>query len=278
MQPRALAAFIFALVCEPCWQPGTLAAAPESSKEWVLTWSDEFDGPNGAPPDATKWVMKIGGKGWGNNELQYYTSRRQNIRQEEGKLVIEAIKEKLTDVDGVEHGYTSGRLSTAGKFSQQYGRFEARIKLPSGQGIWPAFWLLGDDFSTKGWPSCGEIDIIESVGSTPSKVSGSLHGPGYFAGKSITGSYTLSNGHFSDKFHVFSVEWEPQAIRFYVNDHLYAARTAADLPPGKPWVYDHAFYLILNLAVGGNLPGSPSDSTIFPQRMLVDYVRVYSRS
>ena len=277
MQPRALAAFIFVLVCEPRWQPGTLAFAPESNKKWVLTWSDEFDGPNGATPDAAKWVVKIGGKGWGNNELQYYTSRRQNIRQEKGKLVIEAIKEKFTDADGSEHAYTSGRVSTDGRFSQQYGRFEARMKIPSGHGIWPAFWLLGDNFTTKGWPSCGEIDILESLGSAPSKVLGSLHGPGYFAGKSITGSYTLSKGRFSDKFHVFSVEWEPKAIRFYVNGHLYAARTAADLPPEKPWVYDHPFNVILNLAVGGNLPGSPNDSTDFPQRMLVDYVRVYSR-
>ena len=278
VQRRALAAFIFVLVFDPGSQARALGSAWECSKKWVLTWSDEFNGPDGAPPDDTKWVMKSGGNGWGNNELQYYTSQPQNIRQEKGQLVIEAIKENFTGLDGVERRYTSGRLSTAGRFSQRYGRFEARIKLPSGQGIWPAFWLLGDDISTKGWPNCGEIDIIESVGSTPSKVSGSLHGPGYFADKSITGSYTLSKGRFSEEFHVFSVEWEPQAIRFYVNDHLYAARTPADLPPGKPWVYDHAFYLILNLAVGGNLPGSPSDSTIFPQRMLVDYVRVYSRS
>jgi hypothetical protein len=115
VRPRALAAFIFVLVCEPRWQSGTLAFAPESNKKWVLTWSDEFDGPNGATPDAAKWVVKIGGKGWGNNELQYYTSRRQNIRQEKGKLVIEAIKEKFTDADGSEHAYTSGRVSTDGK-------------------------------------------------------------------------------------------------------------------------------------------------------------------
>jgi len=275
VKPRLFAVLILTFVCVPGPHRGATAAASEFSKNWVLTWSDEFNGPEGAPPDATKWVMKSGGSGWGNNELQYYTSRRQNVRQGEGNLVIEAIRERFTDPEGVEHNYTSGRLKAG--FSQQYGRFEARIKVPSGQGIWPAFWLLGDNFSTKGWPSCGEIDIMENVGSTPSKIMGSLHGPGYFATESITASYTLSKGRFSDKFHVFAVEWEPQVVRFYVDDHLYATRTPADLPPGKPWVYDHPFFVTLNVAVGGNLAGSPSDSTVFPQRMLVDYVRLHSR-
>jgi beta-glucanase (GH16 family) len=218
----AFAAFIFVAICEQGSQLEPIASASDFSEEWVLSWSDEFNGPDSAL-DPAKWVTDIGGHGWGNNEPQYYTSRRQNVRQEDGNLVIEAIRDKFTGPDGVERNHTSGRLKTAGKFSQQYGRFEARVNIPSGQGIWPAFWLLGDGFSTKGWPSYGEIDIMEGVGSTPWKVSGSIHGPGYSAGKSITSSYSLSKGLFSEQFHLFAIEWEPQAIRFYVDDHLHAA-------------------------------------------------------
>jgi beta-glucanase (GH16 family) len=249
----------------------------ESHLEWVLTWNDEFDGRSGDSPDPTKWVVEGGGNGWGNNELQYYTPRRENVRQENGTLVIEAVKEQFTGSDGVKRDYTSARLKTQGRFSQAYGRFEARIRIPMGRGVWPAFWLLGDDFSTAGWPTCGEIDIMENIGTEPSTIHGTLHGPGYFAGKSVSEGFTLSKGRFSDDFHVFAVEWEPQLIRFYVDDKLYSTRTPADLPAGTRWAFDHQFFLLLNLAVGGNLPGSPDSSTVFPQRMLVDYVRVYSR-
>ena len=258
--------------------------APASSKSgWTLTWSDEFNGPNGSAPDAKKWVAESGGNGWGNNELEYYTSRSQNSRIDNGNLLIEAIKEPFTGADGVARNYTSARLKTKGLFSQRYGRFEARIQIPFGQGIWPAFWILGDDIGTVGWPTCGEIDIMENIGREPSTVHGSMHGPGYSREHPLTASYTLSPDNtgkpsrFADGFHIFAVEWEPDQVRFYVDGNLYATQTKADLPAGTRWVFDHPFFILLNVAVGGNWPGSPDASTVFPQRMLVDYVRVYER-
>lgn len=253
------------------------SASSASKPIWVLTWSDEFNGSPGSPPDSAKWVVESGGNGWGNNELQYYTARSQNVRQENGNLIIEASKEKFTAPDGSERSYTSARLKTQGRFAQKYGRFEARIKIPYGRGMWPAFWLLGDDFHTAGWPACGEIDIMENLGSQPLTIQGSIHGPGYSGKNSLTGSFTFPNARVGDEFHIFVAEWEPQTVRFYVDGHLYETRTPADLPPGKRWVFDHPFFVILNLAVGGGLPGSPED-TVFPQRLVVDYVRVYSRS
>jgi beta-glucanase (GH16 family) len=250
---------------------------PAQKAGWILTWNDEFKGANGSSPDPTKWVVETGGNGWGNDELEYYTARPQNVRQENGNLVIEAIKERFSGPDGVRRDYTSARLKTEGLFHQRYGRFEARIQIPVGQGVWPAFWLLGDDFSTTPWPNCGEIDIMESVGSEPSSIRGSLHGPEYSESSPLSTVYQLPRGRFSDQFHVFAVEWEPQVVRFYVDDRLYATKTPADLPPGARWVYDHPFFVILNLAVGGTWPGRPDESTILPQRMLTDYVRVYSR-
>jgi beta-glucanase (GH16 family) len=248
-----------------------------SKPRWFLTWSDEFDGPAGSTPDPAKWVVESGGNGWGNDELEYYTARSQNVRQENGNLVIEAIKEKFTAADGTQRRYTSARLKTQGRFAQRYGRFEARIKVPYGRGTWPAFWLLGDNFPAVGWPACGEIDIMESLGSQPSTIHSTVHGPGYSGESALTGSFSFASGNVGDNFHVFAAEWEPQAVRFYVDGQLYETKTPADLPPGKRWVFDHPFFVILNLAIGGGLPGSPEDSTVFPQRLLVDYVRVYSR-
>jgi len=275
---RLLFLSAFILICA-CSYPAALqrAGGPSSSFSWVLTWSDEFNGPDGAAPDPAKWIVESGGNGWGNNELEYYTARNRNVRQENGKLVIEVFKERFTGTDGVQRDYTSARLKTQGRFSQRYGRFEARIQIPSGQGVWPAFWLLGDDFSTSGWPKCGEIDIMESIGSEADSIHGSLHGPGYSGSNPLTSAYTLPRGRFSDSFHVFAVEWEPKVVRFFVDDKLYATKTPTDIPAGKQWVYDHPFFVLLDLAVGGNFPGSPRESTVFPQRMLVDYVRVYSR-
>jgi beta-glucanase (GH16 family) len=255
----------------------SLPRPQDNHQSWVLTWSDEFNGPNGSSPDSTKWVMESGGNGWGNDELEYYTPRPQNVRIQNGSLVIEASREQFKGPDGVERRYTSGRLKTQGRFSQAYGRFEARIRIPSGQGVWPAFWLLGDNFPNVGWPACGEIDVMENVDVDKARIRGSIHGPGYSAFKAVTSTYTLSHGKFSDGFHIFAMEWEPQLIRYYVDDSLYATRTPADLPKGAPWVYDHPFFLILDVAVGGKLPASPDTSTVFPQQMLVDYVRVYSR-
>jgi beta-glucanase (GH16 family) len=271
-----LAALILVFVLPANSHPPPSESAASKSG-WVLTWSDEFDGPPDSAPDPGKWVVESGGDGWGNNELEYYTARSQNVRQENGYLVIEAIKEKFTGPDGIQHGYTSARLKTQGRFAQKYGRFEARIKPPFGRGMWPAFWLLGDDFPTAAWPACGEIDIMETVGSQPSTIRASMHGPGYSGENSLTGSFTFPNLRVGDDFHIFAAEWEPQVVRFYVDGRLYETRTPADLPPGKRWVFDHPFFVILNLAVGGSLPGNPEDSTVFPQRLLVDYVRVYSR-
>jgi len=260
------------------------AAGPQpADRAWKLVWKDEFSGTNGSAVDASKWVSETGGGGWGNNELEYYTKRLDNAYQQDGNLVIKVLQEKYTGDDGVTRNYTSARLKTLGKFSQTYGRFEARIKIPRGQGLWPAFWMLGTDIEKPGWPGCGEIDIMENIGKEPALVHGTIHGPGYSGGHGIGAPYALpaalpADQRFADDFHLFAVEWEPNVIRFYVDDHLYATRTPADLPKGAKWVYDHPFFVLLNVAVGGDWPGSPDASSEFPQTMLVDYVRVYERA
>ena len=249
------------------------------SSSWRLIWADEFNGPSGSPVDNHKWTAEVGGGGWGNKELEYYTARRDNAYQAGGSLVIKAIKEKYIGSDNVARDYTSARLITKNKFSTTYSRLEARIKLPYGQGIWPAFWLLGNDIDVVGWPRCGEIDIMENIGKEPSIIHGTIHGPGYSGADGISSSYLLPNNHkFADSFHTFAVEWEPNVIRFYCDGALYSTRTPADLPAGTTWVFDKPFFILLNLAVGGNWPGSPDETTVFPQTMLVDYVRVYRRA
>jgi beta-glucanase (GH16 family) len=245
---------------------------------WTLSWSDEFNGRDGSSPDPSKWVVETGGNGFGNRELEYYTSRPQNVQIKGGSLVITAAKETYTGPDRVTRSYTSARLKTKGKFDQAYGRFEARIKIPRGQGMWPAFWMLGNDFDQAGWPGCGEIDIMENIGKEPATVHGTIHGPGYFSKNGISSAFSLPGGSFADDDHIFAVEWEPDVIRFYVDSQLYATRTPADLPARTKWVYDHPFFVILNVAVGGEWPGSPANTTVFPQTMLVDYVRVYKKS
>ena len=274
----AVVACLFAAILSPL-----LAACPTAYASdptvWSLVWNDEFDGPSGSAVDASKWSFDIGGNGWGNNELETYTSRTANADQEGGFLVIKALKETLTGPDGITRNYTSARLLTKNKFSQAYGRFEARIKIPYGQGIWPAFWMLGDNIDTAHWPNCGEIDIMENIGKEPSIVHGTFHGPGYWGGNGVGAAYTLTGGKkFSDDFHTFAVEWEPNVVRFYVDGLFYETRTPADLPTGTTWVFDHPFFIILNVAVGGGWPGNPDATTVFPQQMLVDYVRVYQRT
>ena len=244
---------------------------------WKLVWSDEFDQADGSVPDPAKWTYETGGGGWGNNELETYTARPQNAKIKDGKLAITAMREAYTGSDGIARNYTSARLRTKGKFSQAYGRFEARIQIPYGQGIWPAFWMLGDDIDRAGWPNCGEIDIMENIGKEPGTVHGTIHGPGYSASKGIGAPYSLAAGRFADDFHVFAVEWEPTKVRFFADGHLYNTITAAQIPSGKKWVYDHPFFLIFNVAVGGYWPGNPDESTAFPQTMQVDHVRVYQR-
>jgi beta-glucanase (GH16 family) len=247
-----------------------------AASRWSLVWNDEFNGGNGSAPEKAKWVIETGGNGWGNNELEYYTNRVNNVQVQDGKLVITAKREGYSDSEGVFRGYTSARIKTQGKFAQRYGRFEARIQIPRGQGVWPAFWMLGDDIGKTPWPACGEIDIMENIGKEPETIHGTIHGPGYSGDKGIGSPFVLGDGKaFADDYHLYAVEWEPQAIRFYVDDKLYATRTPADLPAGAKWVFDHPFFLILNVAVGGGWPGEPDVHTKFPQTMLVDYVRVY---
>lgn len=249
-----------------------------ASKFGTLVWSDEFNGPNGSSPDPAKWTLVKNGSGYGNRELEYYTDRPSNIKERNGSLVITARRESYAGRDGVTQPYTSARIESLGHFELKYGRVEARIKIPKGQGIWPAFWMLGSDYGQIGWPDCGEIDIMENVGFEPSRIHGSLHGPGYSGSSPLSGLYTMSNqARISDSYHVFAVEWEPRIVRFYVDDVLYETQTADSVPAGKRWVFDHPFFIVLNLAVGGYWPGNPDGTTQFPASMLVDYVRVYQR-
>ena len=246
---------------------------------WTAIWSDEFSASDGSSPDPRKWTYDIGGKGWGNQELEYYTNRKENARIENGNLIITALRETYTGADGLTRDYTSARLKTQGLFTQAYGRFEARIRIPEGQGMWPAFWMLGEDISSAGWPKCGEIDIMENVGKEPGTVHGSLHGPSTERPTSdLTAIFSLPAGrNFADDFHLYAIEWEPDIVRFYVDSNLYATFNSSQWPAGGKWVFDHPFFIILNLAVGGNWPGSPDASTKLPQSMLVDYVRVYTK-
>jgi beta-glucanase (GH16 family) len=248
----------------------------QASSSWELVWSDEFDRPDGSTPDPKKWKHDIGGNGWGNRELEYYTDRPTNSSVREGKLRITAIRENYTGADRVARQYTSARLKTLGTFTQAYGKFAARIQIPRGQGMWPAFWMLGGDIEKNGWPQCGEIDIMENIGREPSTVHGSMHGPGYSGDDGFTSIFHFPAGvKFADDFHEFAVEWEPGSARFFVDDHQYAEFKPSQLPAGKKWVFDHPFFLLLNVAVGGDWPGPPDATTQFPQSMLVDYVRVY---
>ncbi|WP_309642097.1 glycoside hydrolase family 16 protein [Flavobacterium sp.] len=242
------------------------------NRNWQLSWSDEFDGSIGQLPDATKWGFDLGtgSNGWGNQELQNYTNRAENVSMDgNGNLVITAKKESLGGSQ-----YTSARIKTQNLFSQTYGRFEARLKTPYGQGLWPAFWMLGANNETVTWPQCGEIDIMELRGQKPSIINGSLHGPGYSGGNAITSSYALRNDRFDVDYHIFAIEWNADTIDYFVDGFLYQRIERSDLP--GEWVYDHPFYMILNVAVGGNYLGNPTTQTPFPQKMIIDYVRVYN--
>lgn len=273
-----------AITLAACTAASTGPAAPGGAPVptgWTLAWSDEFDGPAGAAFDGAKWVADTGGQGWGNQERQYYTARAENVSLDGGgRLVITARAGPPASSYRCWYGdcrYTSARLKTRGRFGQTYGRFEARLRTPRGQGIWPAFWMLGSDIDSVGWPRCGEIDVMENIGKEPNMVHGTLHGPGYSGGSGIGGSFTLETGSFADDYHVFAVEWAPGEVRWLVDERQYRRTTPADLPPGTTWVFDHPFFMLLNVAVGGAWPGEPDASTVFPQRMLVDYVRVYRR-
>ena len=247
---------------------GALCAAASAQ----LIWSDEFNGPAGQRPDPAKWTYDLGGGGWGNRELEVYTDAAENASLDgNGNLMIRALRDESGR-------YSSARLKTLGKFEAQYGRVEARIQLPFGQGTWPAFWMLGATFPEEGWPRCGEIDVMEQIGKEPATMHGTVHGPGYSGANGISGLFQLPEpARFRDGFHVFGIEWAPGAIRFSVDGTQYHQVTPGDLPAGAPWVLDRPFFLLLNLAVGGNWPGSPDISTLFPQKMYVDYVRVFQK-
>jgi len=237
---------------------------------WRLVWQDDFDGPAGSSPDPTKWIYDVGGTGWGNQELQFYTARPQNVFLDgDSTLYIHAAAESYMGL-----AYTSGRIKTQGLFEQTYGRFEAMIRVPAGQGLWSSFWLEGNDRDVVGWPDCGDINIMSMFGSDLTTNRAGAHGPGYnedvraFAG--LPGSPNLS-----DAFHLFAVEWDPDQVRYYIDDVLFATKGPADLPSGATWVQNHPYFLVLNLAVGGHA-GTPSSSA-FPADLKVQYVRVYAR-
>lgn len=238
-----------------------------SHKTWNLIWHDEFDAPD---IDLSRWRLEIGYTGETNGELEIYTARRKNAYIANGCLVIAA---RADNYKG--YRYSSARLTTQGLNSWTYGRIEARIKIPEGQGLWPAFWMLGEDYATLGWPQCGEIDIMEAIGRSPDTVRGTVHGPGYFRDDSIGADFVLAEKKVADNFHVFAVEWAPNDIRWYTDERCYHVLTPSDVP-GK-WVFDHPFFILLNVAVGGHWPGYPDETTRFPQFMYVDYVRVYTR-
>ncbi|MEM6379537.1 MAG: glycoside hydrolase family 16 protein [Bacteroidota bacterium] len=246
-------------------------------KDWQLVWSDEFDGSAGTLPDQSKWNFDVG-TGWGNEQLEYDTDRAENASMDgNGNLAIVARRESFAG-----SGFTSARITTKGKFDQTYGRFEARIKMPWGPGIWPAFWLLGSNIDEVEWPQCGEIDIMEYRGQEPNIIHGSVHGPGYSASDAITKKFGLPKDRFDTNYYVYAIEWGEDYINYFVDDILYFRITPDSLEDEdvdrEEWVYDHDFHIILNLAVGGTFVGFPTVDTMFPQTMLVDYVRVYSES
>ena len=249
-----------------------LQAFAQNTAGWTLVWADEFNQPDGSSPDSSKWAYNTGGGGWGNSELEYYTSRTNNVRIVNGMLVIEARQESYQGSN-----YTSARILTQGKWSWRYGRMEARIKIPRGQGIWPAFWMMGTNITSVSWPTCGEIDIMENIGKEPALVHGTLHGPGYSGGNGIGTSCALpGNPTFADDFHLYAVEWTTNQLKWFVDGFQYFSVNPASLPTNTTWVFTQPQFLLLNLAVGGAWPGKPDGSTVFPQQMLVDYVRVYA--
>jgi beta-glucanase (GH16 family) len=278
----ALSFFLFAFSCsetsadsDPDNNNNQQEPPEETEKEWQLVWYDEFEG---SEFDLEKWSYQLGDGchisqdlcGWGNNELQYYTDREENIYIEDDMLHIVAHEERYEGMN-----YTSARIRTKDKGDWQYGRLEIRAKLPEGQGIWPAVWMLPTDNLFGGWPKSGEIDIMEMVGHEPETIHGTVHyGPDWPNNQYTGTSFTLDDGIFADDFHVFSIEWEQNEINWFVDgDHFFTV-TPNTLSPHQ-YPFNARFHLLINLAVGGNWPGSPDHTTEFPQKLIVDYVRVY---
>ncbi|MEV0848660.1 glycoside hydrolase family 16 protein [Streptomyces sp. NPDC049954] len=280
MRRRPLVWLATALCCSAVLAPtAAQAARPSAAPSPTVAaagFTDDFDGPAGSGVDGSKWQTETGDN-VDNHEGQYYTAGTNNAALDgQGHLVITARKENPDNYQ-CWYGtcdYTSARLNTAGKYAAQYGHVETRMKIPRGQGIWPAFWMLGDDLGQVGWPNSGELDIMENVGFEPSTVHGTIHGPGYSGAGGIGASYTLPGGEaFADDFHTFAIDWSPDRIAWSVDGNVYQERTPADVN-GNDWVFNKPFYVILNLAVGGDWPGNPDGSTSLPQELVVDYVHV----
>ncbi|WP_371775253.1 ricin-type beta-trefoil lectin domain protein [Streptomyces sp. NBC_01438] len=251
-------------------------ALSDTAASAAMTFDEEFDGSAGSAVNGARWQIETGDN-VDNHERQYYTAGNSNAALDgQGHLVITARKENPGNYQ-CWYGtcqYTSARLNTSGKFTQAYGHVEARMKIPRGQGMWPAFWMLGDDIGQVGWPNSGEIDIMENVGFEPGTVHGTLHGPGYSGSAGIGAGYTLPGGRaFADDFHTFAIDWAPDSITWSVDGNVYQHRTPADTN-GNTWAFNKPFFLILNLAVGGYWPGDPDGNTTFPQQLVVDHVRV----
>jgi beta-glucanase (GH16 family) len=249
-------------------------AAPGDVGIQATTFADEFNGPAGSAVDTSKWNLETGNNNGNNNERQFYTNRTSNASMDgQGHLVITARRENPSNFQ-CWYGrcqYTSARLNTQGKFSQTFGHFEARMKMSTGQGMWPAFWMLGTNINSAGWPNCGEIDVMENIGREPNTVHGTIHGPGYSGAGGIGAAF---NGpRFSDGFHTFRLDWSQNSLVWSVDGQVYERRSPADLG-GRSWAFNHSFFVILNLAVGGGFPGDPNGSTPFPNTLTVDYVRV----
>lgn len=251
------------------------APAPRCTGAFQLAWEDQFEGAAGTSPSSANWVFDVGTgtDGWGNNQLEYDTDLPANASLDgAGHLAITARREAMGG-----QAYTSARMTSRGRHEPLYGRIEARIKLPRGGGLWPAFWLLGANIGTTSyWPACGEIDVMEYLGQTPTRAFSTVHGPGYSGAYGISQAYYAPGGAgFDEDFHTFGVEWVPGGLTFLLDGAQVGATVTPDLlPHNTTWVFDHPFFLILNLAVGGNLGGPVAADTVFPATMLVDWVRV----
>jgi beta-glucanase (GH16 family) len=267
-----------------CGKPPSGPPAPTPTQpSWVLVWSDEFEGAAGTGIDGTKWVHDLGDGcqsgncGWGNQEKEYYTSSAENIaRNGNGQLEIvgRVASAGLTCYYGPCR-YTSAKITTRGKFHAAPGKVEARIKLPPGQGLWPAFWMLGENFPTTPWPNCGELDIMEFRGSQLSSVSSAIHGPGYSGNTPFVHANVLGQQTYADALHTFSVIWGPALIQFLVDDVLHYTVSRSEIQQRGNYVFDQPFFIILNLAIGGHFDGDPQSDAILPATMVVDFVRVY---
>ena len=288
---RAICAFagLIVVACSTTPKPSgvgeheNVPESPAAEPDWTLVWSDDFAGDSGTFIDTTRWRpdtadgCHMGICGWGNQEKQFYTASTDNIALDgDGHLQITAhvAPAGMTCYYGPCR-YTSGKITTRGKFQAQPGRVEARIKLPTGQGLWPAFWMLGAGWPSTPWPQCGELDIMEHKGSQPTITSSAIHGPGYSGATPFAHAITNRQGPYFEDFHLFAVEWTNNEIRFFVDSTLHYTVRRTDVVARGAWVFDQPFFPILNVAVGGHFDGDPQSDAILPATMLIDYVRVY---